>query len=462
MVGGLGPSVREGEVLAAKYRLERELGRGSMGTVWAATHLTLQQRVAIKFIAAEFANSLEARLRFRTEARAAAHLKSRYVVQVYDDGETMEGTPYIVMQYLEGETLEQRLEREGAIPLLDAVRVTGHVARALRRAHARGIVHRDLKPANIYLCRNDEDEHGWIAKVLDFGVAKTEGLGERATTKPGAMLGTPLFMSPEQVQRASLVDHRADLYSLGMCFFNMVTGRYAFEEQSFAAVLVAICSHPLPNLGLLSPTLPPAVVAWFDRCCARDPDARFQSADEAFVALREAAGSVGPAGASAGAHDETLRGHRAPLSHRAPPLGTADSASYPGTDASHRVTAGRGAAVWIALSVALGGLTVLGVVAVFALSRLVAPDNGTRSAALTEAPAAPLMNSAPPLVAAPPPAPTPAPAPSPSPAISNARSELLTRNTPEAARRPAKPALSTPNRGQKPAPPRRTPTDLGF
>src|SRR3954451_23693375 len=147
---GLPSTIAEGEILGGKYRLEREIGRGSMGTVWSAVHLTLGQRVAIKFIGAEHAKSPEARQRFSTEAKAAARLRSRYVVQVHDDGETPEGTPYIVLEYLDGETLEQRLERERDVPLNDAVRIMRHVARALSKAHASGIVHRDLKPGNVF------------------------------------------------------------------------------------------------------------------------------------------------------------------------------------------------------------------------------------------------------------------------------------------------------------------------
>jgi serine/threonine-protein kinase len=355
------------------------------------------------------------------------------------------------MQYLEGETLEQRLEREGSVPLLDAVRITGHIARALRRAHARGIVHRDLKPANIYLCRSDEDEHGWVAKVLDFGVAKTEGLGERATTKPGALLGTPLFMSPEQVQRASLVDHRADLYSLGMCFFNMVSGRYAYDADSFAAVLVAICSQPLPSLGLVTPGLPPAVVAWFERCCARNPDERFQSADEAFQALRAAAEAVGPAGEAAGAQDGTLRGHRAPLSQRNPPLGTQDSASYPGMDASNRAPPARGPTLWLALTLAAAGLVVLGTLAVFALQR--ARPEG-KPPALAGASSAAL----------PKPLPVAEVRPEPEPPVEVVPDATGAPAASVAAPKPRtqpKPARSTP---AAPAAPktRRAPTDLGF
>ena len=179
---GLPSTIREGEILGGKYRLEREIGRGSMGTVWSAVHLTLGQRVAIKLIAAEYAQAADARKRFSTEAKAAARLRSRYVVQVYDDGETPAGTPYIVLEYLEGETLEQRLAREHNLPFNDAVRITRHVGRALSRAHAQGIVHRDLKPGNVFLARTEDEELGWVAKVLDFGIAKLEEQGVASTT----------------------------------------------------------------------------------------------------------------------------------------------------------------------------------------------------------------------------------------------------------------------------------------
>lgn len=326
--------VRAGDVLGGKYKLERKLGQGAMGTVWSATHLTLGQRVAIKLIAAEHAQSPEARARFSIEAKAAARLKSRHVVQVYDDGETEQGTPYIVMEYLEGETLEARLEREKGVHLVDAVRITGQVARALSRAHARGIIHRDLKPANIFLARNDEDELGWTAKVLDFGIAKLEEQRDKSTTKTGAVLGTPLFMSPEQVRGASSVDARTDLYSLGICFFNMLTGHYAFDGESFGGIVVSICTEPLPNLKVFAPSVPDQVVAWFQRCCARNADDRFQSADELVEALQRAVGGAvllvprgvvpedfrGPSG--------TLRGHSAPLSPKTAAISTDGSGRF--------------------------------------------------------------------------------------------------------------------------------------
>ncbi|HEY6727772.1 MAG TPA: protein kinase [Polyangiaceae bacterium] len=283
------PSIRGGNILHGKYRLERELGRGAMGTVWSAIHLSLDQRVAIKVISSDYANSAEAIHRFHTEAKAAAKLRSRYVVQVYDDGETPEGLPYIVMEYLEGESLEDRIVRSGDIPLAEAVRIATHVGRALARAHSRGIVHRDLKPANIFITRNDDDEMGWVAKVLDFGIAKVDDNREKSTTKTGTVLGTPLFMSAEQVRGASSVDARTDLYSLGMVFFNMLTGKYAFEGSSFGDLLVSICTNPLPKLSQHAPWVSQSLDNWFQKACAREVDARFQSADEMIDELYAAA-----------------------------------------------------------------------------------------------------------------------------------------------------------------------------
>jgi len=283
------PSIRGGNVLHGKYRLERELGRGAMGTVWSAIHLTLDQRVAIKVISSDIANSGEAIHRFHTEAKAAAKLRSRYVVQVYDDGETPEGLPYIVMEYLEGESLEDRIVRSGDIPLAEAVRITTHVGRALSRAHSRGIVHRDLKPANIFITRSEDDEMGWVAKVLDFGIAKLDDNRDKSTTKTGTVLGTPLFMSAEQVRGASNVDARSDLYSLGMVFYNMLTGKYAFEGSSFGDLLVSICTNPLPKLSEHAPWVSQALDNWFQRACARDVTARFQTADEMIDELYAAA-----------------------------------------------------------------------------------------------------------------------------------------------------------------------------
>jgi eukaryotic-like serine/threonine-protein kinase len=326
---GLPSHIRPGLIIAGKYRLEQEIGRGSMGTVYRAVHVTLGQRVAIKLISAEHSQSAEARHRFSVEAKAAAKLRSRHVVTVYDDGETEEGNPYIVLELLEGETLEQRLARDHDMPLAEGVRIVTHVGRALARAHAQGIVHRDLKPANIFLVKTDDDEQGFIAKVLDFGIAKLESQnGEKGTTQAGTVLGTPLFMSPEQVRGASSVDHRADLYSLGMCMFHMLTGEYAFYSPNYSEILVGICTQPLPSLRTKAPWLPEAIEQWFQRACAKEPLERFQSADEMTEALQAAAGGSTPLSK----HKSFPEGRIAPetlMGYAAPALATVHNEASP-------------------------------------------------------------------------------------------------------------------------------------
>src|SRR4051794_22407185 len=280
------PSRLPGTVIAGKYRIEAMIGKGGMGSVWAAMHLGLGQRVAVKLIAKRYASSREARQRFDIEAKAAAQLRSRFVVQVYDNGETEDGTPYIVMELLMGESLDQRIQKHGPLPLDATSRIIGQVGRALSRAHSLGIVHRDLKPENIFLSRS-EDEDGEIAKVLDFGIAKIKSPndGGGSGTRTGAVLGTPLFMSPEQARGLKSVDHRTDVYSLGMVTYMMLTGHSAFSGESFGDILVAICTQPLPSINLIATWLPPGLDAWLHRACAREPAERYQSIDELLEGL---------------------------------------------------------------------------------------------------------------------------------------------------------------------------------
>ena len=172
-----------------------------MGSVWEGIHITLGNRVAVKFIETDYAESDEARTRFENEARAAARLQSKYVVHVYDYGVMPDGRPFIVMEYLAGESLDARLERLGKLTLEDTTRIITQVSRALAKAHAAGIVHRDLKPENVFLV-NDEEDASDIAKVVDFGIAKftDTSMGVSSSTRTGSVLGTPYYMSPEQAR----------------------------------------------------------------------------------------------------------------------------------------------------------------------------------------------------------------------------------------------------------------------
>ncbi|HEY6728609.1 MAG TPA: protein kinase [Polyangiaceae bacterium] len=285
------------ELVAGKYRLTRLLGRGGMGSVWEGVHNTLGTRVACKFIEAEYADSDEARSRFENEARAAASLRSKHVVEVYDHGVTGDGRPYIVMEFLQGEPLDKRLERSGRLTVAEAASVITHVARALAKAHSGGIVHRDLKPENIFLVWDDEDSED-IAKVVDFGIAKftDKSAGISSSTRTGSVLGTPYYMSPEQARGLRTVDYRSDLWSLGVITFRCVTGRLPFEGEALGDLLVKLCTAPVPAPSQFLPGLPPAFDAWMARALSRDPDARFADARAMAQALSQvAAGAVGVA-----------------------------------------------------------------------------------------------------------------------------------------------------------------------
>jgi serine/threonine-protein kinase len=287
-----GPLVWPGAVIAAKYKLNAVIGEGGMGSVWSATHLGLGQPVAIKFISKDFIRSAEALRRFDAEARAAAQLRSRHVVQVFDTGTLEDGTPYIAMEILHGETLQSRVHRAGPIPLREGVEIVRQCCRALSRAHAAGIVHRDIKPDNIFLAQSSDDDGGYLVKILDFGIAKM-GLNEQSAqgaTRTGAVLGTPLYMSPEQARGLKTIDHRTDLYSLGLVAYTLFTGNLAFSSESFGDLLLQICTAPLPSLGAGAPWLPPAMDPWFQRACAREPQERFASAQAFSDALLAAAG----------------------------------------------------------------------------------------------------------------------------------------------------------------------------
>jgi eukaryotic-like serine/threonine-protein kinase len=284
-----------GTVLVGKYRVTRELGRGGMAAVYEAEHVHIGKRVAVKVLASELASSNIVTERFFREARAAASVKSPYIVEIYDSGRLEDGRPFIVMELLEGESLYDRMARVRLIDPQGTVRIIGQVAKGLTKAHGAGIVHRDLKPENIHLCRVEEGEE--VAKILDFGLAKfyapvqTDEKTARLT-KEGAVFGTPAYMSPEQVKGHGTVDHRSDLWALGCMAFECLTGRPVWNtEQGVAMTFAAIASAQLPTPSRLRPDLPAAFDAWFRRALDRDPDSRFQSAKELADGLAQALGA---------------------------------------------------------------------------------------------------------------------------------------------------------------------------
>jgi serine/threonine-protein kinase len=294
----LSPLIVPGAVVGGKYRLETVLGYGGMGSVWEAMHLGLHKRVAVKLIGREFAASPEIRARFDNEAKAAAKLQSRHVVHIYDNGELDDGTPYIAMELLTGESLRARLKRDRTLSLKETVDILLQVCRALGRAHAAGIVHRDIKPDNLFLADSQDDDN-YVVKVLDFGIAKiAPQAGITSSTRTGSAVGTPDYMSPEQMRGLKSIDKRTDYYSLGLVAYRMLTGERAFQGDSFADLAVVVSTTSPRSLLELRPDLPPAMEDWFRRASARDPSDRFQTAQELSEALVAASGGVVPSSAA--------------------------------------------------------------------------------------------------------------------------------------------------------------------
>jgi serine/threonine-protein kinase len=278
-----------GTIIAGKYRLDSLLGRGGMGAVWRAHDIDLNAPVAVKLLDPLLAASGDGLARFHREAEAAAALRSPHVVQIIARGvDETTRQPYIVMELMEGQSLADRLEREGKLSPGLTAQVLSQVSRALARAHEAGVVHRDLKPDNIFLVRNDDED---VAKVLDFGIAKSDKhrLGNDSETRTGAVMGTPYYMSPEQISSSKGVDFRTDLWAFGVIACECITGRRPFDADTYGGLTLRICAEPIPRPSELGP-VPPGFDAWFARAVARDPSSRFASAREAADELRKACG----------------------------------------------------------------------------------------------------------------------------------------------------------------------------
>ncbi|HEY3805939.1 MAG TPA: serine/threonine-protein kinase [Kofleriaceae bacterium] len=262
------------------YRIVKKIGEGGMGSVYVAQHSLLGRRAAIKVLLPALSSQREIVDRFFNEARATTSVTDPGIVQVFDFGFDAERGAYIVMELLDGESLEARLRR-GAISVADALRLTRQVAGSLAAAHARGIVHRDLKPDNIFIVRDGEAQGGERPKILDFGIAKlTAADGDRSRTRTGMVMGTPIYMSPEQCRGAGAVDHRADIYSLGCVLYHLLAGRPPFDFEGVGEIISAhLREAPRPPSTVAS-NLPPAIDQLVLRCLAKNPDERFASMTE--------------------------------------------------------------------------------------------------------------------------------------------------------------------------------------
>ncbi len=279
--------VKAGQVLAGKYRIERVLGEGGMGVVVEAHDISLERRVAIKFLLPDFVKHPEATQRFMREARAAAKIQSEHVARVIDVSTLETGAPYMVMEFLEGLDLSQVIDTSGALPVEDVALYVIQACEALAEAHANGIIHRDLKPANLFLAQQAGGSRK--IKVLDFGISKTLSATDPgllgSLTRTSSMMGSPLYMSPEQMKSSRDVDLRTDIWALGVIIYEALTANTPFTGGSIPEISAKILlSDPRP-LGEFKPDVPQALVDVTTRALHKQPDMRFQNVGELAVAL---------------------------------------------------------------------------------------------------------------------------------------------------------------------------------
>jgi serine/threonine-protein kinase len=284
--------LQPGTMVDGKYLVEKVLGRGGMGVVVSATHVELNKRVALKFLdVREEDVAGDFRARFSLEARVCAKLKNEHIARVNDVCVWQDKFPFMVMDYLEGEDLRRLQKAKGRLPVGQAVEYAVQVCQGLAEAHAQGIIHRDLKPPNIFITKRHDGSE--LVKVLDFGISKWATSGDEITelTKTGVMLGSPKYMSPEQLQGATL-DPRSDIWSIGAILYGMVTGSPPYNFAQVTKTFMAIASGAKPEpASSIEPSVPPELDAVIFRCLSKDREERFPNVAELASALLEAAGS---------------------------------------------------------------------------------------------------------------------------------------------------------------------------
>lgn len=272
-----------GDVIAGKYQVESVLGAGGMGIVVSARHLDLGQRVALKLLRSVFATNTDVIARFQREARALAGIRSEHVVRVHDVARLESGAPYLVMEHLTGKDLDQLLRARGPLPIAEAIDYVLQACEAIAEAHATGIVHRDLKPANLFLTTRADGSS--LVKVLDFGISKLTGLNdvgvpEGSLTSTSEILGSPWYMSPEQLRSFKNVDARTDVWALGVILYRLITGRQPFDADSLSACITKIVADPPIPLRLHRPDAPLELESLILRCLEKDTARRVQNIAE--------------------------------------------------------------------------------------------------------------------------------------------------------------------------------------
>ena len=274
--------------VVGNYRILRQLGEGGMGAVYLAEHALLGRRAAIKVLLPALSQREDVIARFFNEARAATTIGDPGIVQVFDFGQHTDGSAYLVMELLDGEALDRRLQRVQRLAPADALRITRQIAATLGAAHAKGIIHRDLKPENVFMVRDGEVAGGERAKILDFGIAKLTGAdGSLSKTRTGALMGTPVYMSPEQCRGAGDLDHRSDIYALGCVLYHLITGRPPFSAGGLGELLAMHMIVPAPPPSTIVPELGADLDALMARLLAKNPDDRFATMADLASAIDE-------------------------------------------------------------------------------------------------------------------------------------------------------------------------------
>jgi serine/threonine protein kinase len=365
-----------GQLVVPGMRLVRKIAEGGMGSVWEGEHMALKTSVAVKFVLSEFGDNEEAAARFEREATAAARIKSPHVVQVLNHGLTEDDVPFIVMELLEGEDLETRLKREPRLPVELVVHIVTQAAKGLDKAHSLGIIHRDIKPSNIFLT----DVGGEVfVKLLDFGIAKLSmaDIARTRVTQTGSVIGTPVFMAPEQMTHAKDAGAPADMWSLGVVAYLALTGALPYDSETIAGLAMAIERGTFTPASSLVEGLPTGIDAWFLRALAKDPTARFGSIRELAEELAKSSG-LAPASTML---RTTAPGHTStppPPNTSAPASSAPQGPKPPG--ASHRTDPIRSDPPPSALAATVAGMPVA-----HAMSTHQTVMGSTREAARTEA-----------------------------------------------------------------------------
>ena len=378
-----------GTVVDKRYRVQQQIGEGGMGVVYLASHTVLGKKMALKVLRGEMAKDADVVQRFMQEAKAATSIGHENIVDISDFGRLTDGTAYFVMEYLDGEALTDLVARGGAIPMQEALQIIRQIASALGAAHARGIVHRDLKPDNVFLLNKSGNRR--FVKVLDFGIAKVGGASSKLT-KTGMVFGTPHYMSPEQAAGQS-VDHRTDIYALGVIMYEMFTGKVPFDADTFMGIL---------SKHMFEPPIPPSQAGAGNRlgaledvilkCLAKKPEQRHQSMDELLADLEtvRAGGTVVLGNGSGVPAPDNLADSLEPPSRTEMRISKAGGPPLPGSKTPLLIAAGVLAVLLV--GVAIAGAVVLGgddetsaepVVAIAPVPpiRSAAPDSGAAAEA---------------------------------------------------------------------------------